>query len=206
MTKRTPPIHLYAEQMREIKRRTEVIDFFLRKDGHALYQPTTIESICLQFRKILELIAFSSLVANKDRYAAVHKKFESHWNAELLLRDLSRVNPDFYPKPIAEKKSATPGVVNDLIPITDGYLSQEDFIHIYKKCGGMMHATNPYGSKTGLHFFEKSFPTWRAKLIRLLNSHTVHLVGETGFWLIHMKEDGDNEVHFYEFALVGKLP
>lgn len=204
MSKRSPPINLYAEQLREIKRRTEVIDFFLHKGGHALYQAATIESICLQFRKILELIAFASLVANKDRYAAVHKNFESHWNAELLLKDLSRINADLYPKPIEEKPSSIPGVVNDLVPITDGYLTQEDFIHIYKKCGGMLHVANPYGSKTGFHFFEKSFPLWRAKLIRRLNCHQVRLFGETGFWLMHMQENGDNEIHFYHFGLVEK--
>lgn len=204
MSKCKPPINLYAEQLREIKRRTEVIDFFLHKGGHALYQAATIESICLQFRKILELIAFSSLIANKDRYAAAHKNFESHWNAELLLKDLSRINANFYPKPIEEKPSALPGVVNDLVPITDGYLAQEDFIHIYKKCGGMLHAANPYGSKTGFHFFEKSFPIWRAKLIRLLNCHQVHLFGENGFWLMHMQETEDNDVHFYHFGLVEK--
>jgi hypothetical protein len=205
MTVKIPSINLYAEQMREIKRRTEVIDFFLHKGGHALYHPTTIESICLQFRKILELIAFSSLIANKDRYALLYKNFESNWNAELLLKDLARINIDFYPKPIEEKPSAITGVVNDLVDIKDGYLTQEDFIHIYKKCGGMLHATNPYGSKTGYHYFEKSIPVWRAKLIRLLNCHQVRLFGETNFWLIHMQEDGDNEIHFYNFALVGKF-
>lgn len=204
MSKREPPIALYAQQMREIKRRTEVIDFFLHKGGHALYQPTTIESICLQFRKILELIAFSSLIANKDRYAAVHANFVSHWNAELLLKDLARVNSDFYPIPIKEKPSTTPGVVNELADITDGYMTQADFVHIYKKCGGMLHASNPYGSKTGYHYFEKSIPEWRSKVIRLLNCHKVHLYGETGFWLLHMQEVGDNEVHYYQFALVNE--
>ena len=204
MSKSSLPINLYAEQMREIKRRIEVINFFLNKRGHALYQPTTIESICLQFRKILELIAFSSLIANKDRYAAVHKNFESHWNAELLLKDLSRVNEDFYPKPIDEKPSQEPGVANELVPFTDGFLTQKDFVHIYKKCGGMMHAANPYGSKTGMHYFEKSFPIWLSKLIRLLNCHQVHLLDEASFWLIHMKEDGDDDVHFYQFSRVEK--
>lgn len=202
MSKQKPPIHLYADQMREIKRRTEVIDFFLHKGGHALYKPTTIESLCLQFRKILELIAFSSLIANKPQYSAVHKNFESHWNAELLLKDLRRVNPDFYPKPIEERPSVEPSIKNELHPVKDGYLTEEDFIHIYKKCGGMLHALNPYGSKTGYHYFEKSFPEWRRKLIRLLNCHQVHLVGQTGFWLFHMKEDRDDDVHFYEFGLV----
>jgi hypothetical protein len=207
MSKHNLPIQLYAEQMREIKRRIEVIDFYLFKGGHAMYKPTTTESICLQFRKILELIAFSSLIANKPQYSAVHKNFETHWNAELLLKDLNRVNPDFYPKPIEEKPSAALGVENELppillSPILDGYLTQDDFIHIYKKCGGMLHALNPYGSKTGYDYFEKSFPEWRKKLIRLLNSHEVHLVGQTSFWLFHMKENGDDNVHYYEFELV----
>ena len=201
MSEKKTPIQLYTDQMLEIKRRTAVIDFYLYHGGHALYQPTTTESICLQFRKILELIAFSSLIANKPQYSAIHKNFESHWNAELLLKDLGRINPDFYPKPIQEIPSKTTGVVNDLTPITDGYLSKDDFIHIYKKCGGMLHALNPYGSKTGYHYFEKSFPEWHTKLICLLNCHQVHLLGQTGFWLVHMRENGDDEVHSYEFAL-----
>jgi len=63
------------------------------------------------------------------------------------LKDLSRINADFYPKPIDEKPSQMAGVTNELVPVTDGFLNQEDFVHIYKKCGGMMHAANPYGSK-----------------------------------------------------------
>lgn len=202
MSKRLPSIHLYAQQMREIKRRIEVIDFFLLKGGNALYKPTTIESVCLQFRKILELIAFSSLIANKERYAAAYTKFASNWNAELLLKDLRRVNPKFYPIPIDERPSERPGVTSDLIPLVDGFLTEDDFVSVYKQCGGMLHAANPYGSKIGHHFFEKAFPSWRTKIIRLLNSHEVHFVDDTGIWIIHMQEDGDEEVHFYEFELM----
>lgn len=202
--KKKSPIHFYADQMQEIKRRTEVINFFMNGRGHALYKPTTVESVCLQFRKVLELIAFSSLIANKQQYAAAHENFASHWNAELLLKDLARVNPGFYPKPTEERPSLTLGGKNELVDITDNYLTQEDFVKIYKKCGGMLHATNPYGSKIGYEYFEKSFPEWRDKVIRLLNCHKVHLIGQTGFWLIHMQEAGDNEIHFYEFARVEK--
>jgi hypothetical protein len=166
MSKRSPPIQLYAQQMREIKRRIEVIDFFMLKGGHALYQPTTIESVCLQFRKVLELIAFSSLIANKDRYSAAYANFASNWNAELLLKDLRRINPKFYPMPIEERPSERAGIKTDAIPVTDEYLTEEDLVNIYKKCGGMLHAANPYGSKIGPHFFEKAFPLWRKKVIR----------------------------------------
>ena len=204
MSKRVPPIQLYAQQMREIKRRIEVIDFFLVESGNALYKPTSIESICLQFRKILELIAFGSLIANKERYAAAYSKFASNWNAELLLKDLRRVNPKFYPMPIEERPSDRPGIKSEILPIVDGFLMEDDFVSVYKQCGGMLHAANPYGSKIGRHFFEKEFPIWRAKIIRLLNSHEVHFVDDTSIWVIHMQEDGDGEVHYYEFALVEK--
>ncbi len=194
------PIALYAQQMREIKRRVEVLDYFLLAGGHALYKPTTIESMCLQLRHILELIAFASLCANRTAYAAVHKDFASHWNAELLLRDLARVNPDFYPVPEIELPSRTPGVKTHVEDLKDGFLTKDEFVHVYKKCGAMMHARNPFGSKTGHHYFEKSIPEWRSKLLKLLNTHRIKVLGHPGFWLIHMKEDGDDEVHYYEFV------
>lgn len=197
-----PPIHQYALVMREIKRRMEVVDFFLSRKGHALYQPTTIESLCLQFRKILELIAMASLVANKKEYARVHKDFQRHWNAELLLRDLERVNPKFYPNPIKEIPSNKPGVKTENEDLKEGFLNKKDFIKVYKKCGAMLHADNPLGCQSSYKYYENAFPEWRAKIVALLNCHTVRLVGFDGFWLIHMKEDADDEVHYYEFNLV----
>jgi hypothetical protein len=196
------PIHLYSLQMREIKRRIEVLDFFLFSRGNALYKPTTIESMCLQVRQTLELIAFASLCANKSAYAAVHKDFATHWNAELLLRDLARVNPDFYPVPKIEIPSTDPRAVNQLEDLKEGYLTKEEFVRVYKKCGAMMHARNPFGSKTGHDYFEKALPIWREKIIKLLNNHSVKIIWNPGFWLIHMYEVGDNEVHYYEFVSV----
>ena len=65
----------YRDCMEEIKKRTEVVDGFLRGNYHALYLQTTVESICLQVRKILELIALASLVANKGVYEKSRQNF-----------------------------------------------------------------------------------------------------------------------------------
>ncbi len=134
----------YRAVLIEIKRRTAVVDAFLAGATHALYLPTTVESICLQIRKILELIAFSSLIANKDIYSAQHKKFAEHWNARLVLQDLERVNPDFYPNPIIIKPSSAPGIVSDWTNRQGDFLTKEQFIKVYEKCGGLLHAENPY--------------------------------------------------------------
>ena len=97
-----------------------------------------------------------------------------------------------------------PDVKTDALPIVDGFPTEEDFISVYKQCGAMLHAANPYGSKIGHHFFEKAFSSWRAKVSRLLNCYEVHFVDDKSIWVIHMQEDGDEEVHYYEFALVGE--
>jgi len=185
--------------MEEIKRRTGVVDFFLGGKGHALYQPTTIESICLQLRKILELIAFGSLVANKESYSAVYAKFATNWNARLLLRDLERVNPDFYPKPVVEVPSPDPKVRRHLENRQLDYMTKQEFERIYEKCGAMMHADNPYGSRIDYKYYLERLPAWRTQAVNLLSNHQVRLLNEKGFYLIHMKENQDDKVHFYRF-------
>ena len=117
-----------------------------------------------------------------------------------MLRDLARLNPDFYPVPKIELPSTAHGVKNHLEDLKEGFLTKEEFIAAYKKCGAMMHARNPYGSKTGHHYFEKALPVWRDKIIKLLNNHSVKVLGHPGFWLINIHEAQDNEVHGYEFV------
>jgi len=194
-----PDIQMYSDLMDQIKKRTEVLDFFLTGAGHALYQPTTVESVSLQLRKILELIAFGSLVANKDIYSAAYDKFATHWNARLLLRDLERVNSDFYPKPVVEAPSPDPRALHQLKPRQNDYLTREEFERAYEKCGAIMHAENPYGSRIDLAYYLGKLPIWRTQMVNLLNNHQIRLVNDPGFYLIHMKENRDDKVHYYRF-------
>jgi hypothetical protein len=195
-----PDIQKYCDLMEEIKRRTSVIDFFLTGGGHALYQPTTIESVSLQLRKILELIAFGSLVANKESYSAMYERFATTWNARLLLRDLERVNPDFYPKPVVESPSPDSRALHQLKEREPDYMTKEEFEKIYEKCGAIMHADNPYGSRIDYTYYSGKLPAWRSEVVNLLNNHQIRLLNEPGFYLIHMKENQDDIVHYYKFA------
>ncbi len=200
-----PDIVKYCDLMEEIKRRISVIDFFLSGAGHALFEPTTIESMMLQIRKILELIAMASLVANKKVYSKVYSNFAKSWNAEYLLKDLARVNPDFYPKPVVELSSEDPRVKNQLGDRGNDYLTKDEFIKVYKKCGAIMHASNPLGRKPSYEYYKKIIPEWRVKIINLLNNHQIRLLNDTGFYLIHMKEDRDDKVHFYKFEAIENI-
>lgn len=96
----------YIAQMDEIKRRVESIEKIVEVSAGQLFLPVVTESIYLQFRKILELIAMSSLVANREAMEEMGRslgKLGSRWNGHEILRLVEAINPDFYPAPIIEK-------------------------------------------------------------------------------------------------------
>ncbi len=198
-TRLDPDIQKYCDLMEEVKRRVSVIDFFLSGKGRTLYEAPALESACLQIRKILELIAFGSLVANKEAYTSVYSRVSRVWHAADILRELEQVNPQFYPEPVIEAPSPIPGVARELKPRAPDYLSKADFEETYGRCGVMAHAPNPFGRGMDFAYYKKTLPIWRSKIMNLLNCHQMHLVDEVGFYVVHMREPQDNKVHFYKF-------
>ncbi|MCP9773824.1 hypothetical protein KBY66_14590 [Synechococcus sp. Tobar12-5m-g] len=140
----------------------------------------------LQVRKVLELIAFASLIANVQEYSRQYSEFSKHWNARYMLRDLARINPDFYPQPIVQAPSQQPGLAMEWNERPDDYLSRDRFEIAYEQCGGLMHADNPYGSLTDLDGYKSSIKAWRNQIVNLLNAHTISLSGETNLYLFQM--------------------
>lgn len=137
----------YRAGLIEIKRRIKVIDHIGQGKLHVLYPATSVETAALQFRKVVELIAFSSLIANKNIYSEIHTKFSKHWNAKLILQDLERIHPDFYPQPIHQMPTDKPGIQSEFVPRNNDYLTKEQLIELYDECGGLLHAENPLENK-----------------------------------------------------------
>ena len=189
----------YADVMNEIKRRTKVIYSFLNGERNAMYNVVNAELMCLQIRKILELIALGSLVANQRIFLKKIQTLQKMWNAKYILNDIEKLNPDFYPKPIHEKPSKQNGVKNDLIDIKEGYLTKKDFVEIYDKCGRILHAENPLGNGIDYKYYEKNIPIWMNKIKKLLNSHTIKLLNDKNMYLVHMQEDGKEGSTVYVF-------
>ena len=193
-------IEKYCRLMEEIRLRTEVIRSFFEGSSHAVYKATTIESSYLQFRKILELIALGSLVANKEIFSKVQADFGKCWNAAYIIKDIERINPDFYPHPIVEMPSVRPGIKMDWNDHPGGFLTQKEFLKLYEKCGAILHADNPFGSQIDYGYYEQNINVWAEKIALLLNCHTIKLVGDENIHLIHMLEEQDRRVHHYIFA------
>lgn len=166
---------MYQDCLYEIKRRIDVIAEHLNGVITEKYLIIEVETVCLQFRKILEKIALMSLVANKELYAEQNDKFVKHYHAKRILNDLERINPDFYPVPT--KRVTHENKEDEWIEIESGYLTKDELIKIYEKCGGMMHAQNPFASKKPLEEIRACFPEWLTKICILLNHHHIKLVG-----------------------------
>lgn len=201
-----PDIVRYCNLMEEVKRRIAVVDYFTSGQGNALYQPPTLESTCLQLRKILELIAFGSLVANETAYSSVYSKISKKWHADDILRELAQVNPDFYPVPVVEVPAESPKVLHKLERRKGDFLAKDDFPEVYGRCGLMAHAANPYGKGIDYLYYKKTLPIWRTQIVNLLNNHEIHLLNQPGMYVIHMKEAGDDRVHWHKFEPVPGPP
>ena len=138
----------YCELMSGIRDRVKSVSQLMDLPGIA--DETRVESISLQLRKILELIVFSSLVSNKDVWQRSQKELQSSQNIHRKIRELGHLHPDFYPKPIDLQANAS----GEEPPIlADGFLSEDDLIHVYGQLGNILHADNPLGKETDYGYF-----------------------------------------------------
>lgn len=184
-------VQKYIKVMVEIKRRSLVVDSFSKGTSHAMFKATSIETIYLQFRKIIELIAMSTLVANKETYSVIYEKFASSWNAKYIIKDIERLNPRFYPTPIIQQSSNRRGVISDFIKRKEvDYLTKDELLTLYDKCGPILHTENPYGSQINYSYYDENVLKWRNKIRNLLNAHEIRLLNDENLYLIQM---GANE-------------
>ncbi len=194
----------YVECMEEIKKRTSVIDGFLSGQCHALFVQITAESICLQIRKILELIALASLSASSSAYEKHRRNFRRDWNGQRILKTIEMANPRFYPKPTKQILDQTTGRVTPAEEIRSGFLTQGDYIRLYDTCGRILHADNPFSQKRDMQSFLESVPMWMQKITLLLNHHIIQLIDKgQQIWVV-VEQNSDGQVHVHEFERIGE--
>ena len=181
--------------MDEIKRRTAVILSFLEGKLTTGFIQTDVETVCLQMRKILELVALGSLVANKKEYSLQYEKFENHWHATRILEDIEAINPQFWPVPTEQVIDPSTGKVKTTIPVTDGFLTRDDLVSIYEQISAVLHAENPYRQKLDLERIRSEMGIWVTRIVNLLNHHQIQLVNpDLQIWVV-MRGKDDDRVH-----------
>ena len=139
-----------------------------RKIG-VMYRTTHVESMVLQVRMITELVALASLAANKSIFESNRKKFKKHWHPDKILKDVESLNPNFYPKPLAQEplNDACSEIV--LFEKEVGFMTRDELIQVHGRCGNLLHAQNPYGKKADYDYYEKMVPEWLKGIGNLLS-------------------------------------
>ena len=182
--------NLYLKNLQEIKWRTEALDDIYLNKKSTRFFITNVEFCVLQIRKILELIALSALVSDADIYREKLNDIEKMWNARLILRDIEKIHPKFYPQPVY----IDPNDEYNLINITDGYLTKDMFVKIYEKCGKVLHQASPFENAKDVESEYKrvwaDIPEWRRLIVKLLNAHVVKLYNNDLFYFIMADKEG----------------
>lgn len=183
---------------------TATIGAFLEGQRTTGFRITDAEFLALQFRKIIELIALSSLSAHRHEYEKVYEHFRRHWKADRIVVAIEKITPDFYPKPGVQVRDPETGKATEVKPKKDGFLTKPEFIEVLDECSDLLHAENPYYPKRlDLPRLREKFARWRGQIIALLNHHQVQLVDpDRELWVV-MHAEKDGKVHVAEMLRVG---
>ena len=149
------------------------------------------EFVCLQLRKCLELIAFSALCAHREHYLRVRADLENEWRAKRILDRLSAIHADFYPQPVVPR-SLGPGRWH-FDAVTDGFLTQDEFVFLYDKCAEAVHEWNPYRPGPRKIDLQRTVSDWAHRIDRLMAFHWVRLVDQDDLLLVRLVDPIDNK-------------
>lgn len=148
------PHEVYFNQMIEVKWRLKAALRILgAKKPLTLNLDADNESAMLQVRKIVELITFSAIVADEQRYQRSreieaqsnqrdHGNYTLDWKAPDILQRLAKISPYFLPRPIGPLVTVEDGMAH----FSEGKakINHDRLIEIYKATGGYLHISNPY--------------------------------------------------------------
>jgi len=141
-------IEIYGNYMADVRARIDLVRGLLTIGvTQAMPEFALAEVIFLQLRKVLELIAFASLAANKDAYATAYPTFAEDWKAKRILEKIGELNPDFYPMALDEPQEIAPGRKHFDRPAT-GFLTKDEFVTLYQAASEVLHTRNPYTAKS----------------------------------------------------------
>ncbi len=187
----------YCGFLNEIRVRLEIVRSICKGALSVGTEPLDYEVVAVNLRKVLELIAFGSLTANKAAYSAIYDGIEKKWRAKVLLNDLEKIHPDFYPKPLLPPavSGGEPRHLHFEFQST-GFLTREEFAELYDLCSKVIHTRNPFAAAVAVNF-RITVAEWVARIEKLLSFHLFRLSGLPQVWIGELAAPGDGKSHVY---------
>jgi hypothetical protein len=192
--------------MEDVKARLKLIKSIT--EGHSPLGEEGLdgEVVCLLLRKVLEQIAFSSLVAHRAKYEEVHNDLGSVWRAKRLLERLEVLHPDFFPMPVRRGVSQQLGAHHHFDPVKEGFLTKDEFVFLYDTASNGIHTWNPFKDAERVLNFQRPISEWLVRIEALLDHHIIRFIGTRDVWLIQMDNPEDHKVHAFVAPAVAELP
>lgn len=179
--------------MEELKRRHNIILDIVQ--GKILLPKGIAFELCyLQLRMITELIALGCLAAHGDIPETKAGKFQKAYAPGLILKELERLHPNFYPVPGEQIKSKD-GRSIEIRSVKTGFLTKEELPKLWAECGDKLHrgSIKDADNLPDVDFEKINF--WERKIRTLLNHHQIQLqTPDYQMWVI-MQSDLDGRVH-----------
>ena len=159
---------------------------------------TRIKTAAVQTRKILEDMAYASLVSNKDAGGRTQEELQNLRHPKDIFRDIGKVHPNFFPTPVEIRK---PTKGQPFVTKTKGVLNKEKLLQIYRELNTLAHSTNPLNEPVDLKSFEKKITVWLEEIANTLDTHQVMLPHHPDhFYVVKMKGDRDGSVQCTPFT------
>jgi len=133
------------------------------------------ESVVLQIRYICELIALSCLNVHGDLVKSTNIMKE--YAADKIINKLKSLYKDHYPKPINIHRS--PDGVVYFTPFNGEFLTAEDLVRLYWKCGEILHRGSLKKLLSSKNYRENDFNfilNSANNIVNLLKNHVIFLM------------------------------
>lgn len=143
---------LYRDHMIEVKRRFRAIErIFGAKKPRTLNAAFDDEFMWLQLRQIVELVAYSAIAADEERYAALRREQDKNADYRVdskpakVLKHLSQISPHFLPKSLGNMVLQPDGTKHFESGAEVAMLDR--LLEIHDTAGQHLHAVNPFNDE-----------------------------------------------------------
>ena len=161
---------------------------------------TRVRAVGVQTRMILENVAFAALVSNKDASGKSSEEMRKLWNPREIFKDIEKVHPDFFPKPV-KVRDPNKGRDKPLSIRTEGVLNREKLLQIYRELNPLAHSRNPLDEPVDYNYFMEKIPVWLQETGNTLKTHQVMLFHHPDhFFIVKMEGDRDGSVQCTPFT------
>ncbi|MEO1148197.1 MAG: hypothetical protein AAFY26_21680 [Cyanobacteria bacterium J06638_22] len=187
---------IYLSKVEECLNRLNACESFLDsyKNSENIY---FLESAILQMRKVLECVAYAAIAPNEKEYKEFRAKADKQpdytrdFHAGKILNMLSRINKDFYLKPVSAPISEGSGKWH-FEKREDESLTKEQFSSFYDRLGKFLHADNPWGNDKGIRNLVDDLPKGIKSIKLLLSWHYTKISTPefNGVWVVEVPLSG----------------